>query len=256
MIRKTAEFFAPRLRRRFWPLVYRIKSAVFEDDTVCINNVKIDLNTDRISDSMKYQIRTKNYENSEFNLIRKHIKHDVPVVDLGVGIGYTICGSDRFTDDTTTVVGMEANPNMIPLIERTRVMNSADFDIINAGYHSKKDRIEFNISDDFWTSSITNNVDSKQSQVSLSGISLSELLDDYSITDRVQLVVDIEGGEHDLITNELDVLKEFCELLIIELHTGLGNDMNHYISVLETNGFEVIETQGNVFCLKNTVLTA
>ena len=226
---------------------YNLKSRLLGSQVVSINGIKIDLDYDIISDIMKDKLRTKDYENAEANLLEKNLNNQVPVVDLGVGIGYTSCVAENYLEDDVPVVGIEANPGMIPVIERTKELNHSQFSIIHSAYHSSEEFVQFHVANDFWSSSTYNRKDRKQQQTKVPARSLRDILDVTEHSDKIQLIADIEGAEHDLINNELDILKEHCEAIIIELHSYVEQDVDYYVSKLTENGYELVESQGSVY---------
>lgn len=53
--------------------------------------------------------------------------------------------------------------------------------------------------------------------------------------------MDIEGGESDLINNELDVLEKNCEIAIIEFHEGYSSGVKKAKKNINNSTFELIE---------------
>lgn len=58
--------------------------------------------------------------------------------------------------------------------------------------------------------------------VTVETISIEELVNKYGISGPFQLIVDIEGGERELLTEEIDFLTTNCKLVIIEFHDYAG----------------------------------
>ncbi|WP_418284158.1 FkbM family methyltransferase [Halorubrum sp. DTA46] len=247
---RSIHFFNEKATDKFWSVYYNLKSGILGSQVVSINGIKVDLDYDIISDSMKHKLRTKHYENAEAELIEKNLNSQVPVVDLGVGIGYTSCVAENHLDDDVPVIGIEANPSMIPVIERTKELNDSQFSIIHSAYHSTDDYINFHVAADFWSSSTYDRENREQKETKVPAKSLKNILDMTEYPDKIQLVADIEGAEHDLINNELDILKEHCEAIIIELHSYVEEDTDYYVSKLTENGYELVESQGSVYYFK------
>jgi FkbM family methyltransferase len=225
---------------------YRAKARFSGDHTVTVNGVQIDLRSDAISKSMVQKLRTRRYETAETRLISSHLSQDVPALDLGAGVGYTTCLLDQFTEEGVPVVGLEADNRLRPVIERTKELNDSNFEILNTAYHSSSREIEFGVAEDFWVSSRYEHSNSSQTMSSVPARSVSDVLEEFSITGPFQLVVDIEGSEGDLIVNERDLLERRCELLIVEFHSIADPTPDECRSVLSEIGFERVGADGNV----------
>jgi FkbM family methyltransferase len=203
------------------------------------------------SDSIRSELRAKSYESREACLIQSHLREDRPVIDLGAGIGFTTCLIDQHTTDETPVVGIEANEDLVPILEQTKLLNGAEIEIDHSAYDSQKDETTFYISPDFWSSGKVKRLPDKQIETTVRAQSLEQLLTKHNLNPPVQLVVDTEGAEHDLICNEMELLNEACELLIVEFHSFTKNDHEYYVELLEKNNFRVIDSRGEVYCFKN-----
>jgi hypothetical protein len=68
------------------------------------------------------------------------------------------------------------------------------------------------------------------------------------------LIVDIEGGEFDLLDHELDVLVDACHTLFIEFHSYTNHDIEAYRTRLANNGFERVNKEEAVECYRNDTL--
>lgn len=236
------------------PRYYRLKSSVVGSQLVEIDGVLLDVDDAVFSPTMKNRIRRKVYEDTERSLIGAHVHSDRPVVDLGAGIGYTACVADRETDDSTPVVAVEANESLIPVIETTRSLNRCDFDVLHAAYDPDDDPVEFQVSDDFWASSGYRRENGDRDTVTVPGCSVGQIRDAFSIERPTQLVVDIEGSEHDLITNERDTLRDDVSLLIFEYHSFTEEPVSYYRDVLTDIGFEFVECRTGVYVFRNTAV--
>ena len=252
LIGKSSDFIKNKSQRYCWNKWYRIKSLIFGNGIVKINGVSVDLNNEVFSQKMKNIIRKKGYESAERNLINKHICTDQPAIDLGAGVGYTACVIDRKTDDSEHIVAVEANKQLIPVIERSKSINKADFDILHSAYDPKNESIEFRLSEDFWAYSQSNRRDQNQTKVTVPAVSISEIIDKNGLRTPIQLVVDIEGGEHNLFTNESRLLQNDVSIIIFEYHSFAGEELEHYLNILEESGFSFVESRGEVYVYENT----
>jgi FkbM family methyltransferase len=233
------------------PRYYRCKSSLTGSQIVEIDGVLVDTDAEVFSATMKNRIRRKGYEDAERRLIETHIRSDRPVVDLGAGVGYTACVADSATDDATTVVAVEANDALLPVIERTRALNGSEFESRHAAYDPTDDVVEFRVAEDFWESSRQGRGARAGRTVPVPALSVEQILDEYGIERPAQLVVDVEGAEHDLVTAESDTLRERVSLLIFEYHPFTEEPIEYYRELLTENGFEFVTSQTGVYVFEN-----
>ena len=252
LIRKSSNFIRTKIQRNFWPKYYRIKSSVLGNQIANLNNILVDLDSEVFSPAMKKILRGKGYEGTERELINTHIHKSQPVIDLGAGVGYTACVIDRETDDSTPIVAVEANKSLIPVIKRTKNLNERNFDILYSAYDSENNSVNFQVAEDFWSSSQYNRENRKQRKVTAPAISLNNIIKENNLESPIQLVVDIEGGEHDLFDNEHQILRNEISVIIFEYHSFADEELEYYSKILEKNGFEFLESQGSVYVYRNT----
>jgi FkbM family methyltransferase len=224
---------------------------VLNDEVVCINGVLIDLNNTVFSKHTRDGIRGKQYENTETQLIRKYICPSYPVIDLGAGVGYNSTIVDREVHSGTDVVSIEANEDLIPVIERTREMNNSDFSILHSAYHPNSDKVDFRISVDFWESGNTTNSENIIKTIQVSSVSLMDVIKEYDLESPVQCIIDIESFEYELIQNERDTLREKVCQLIIEFHSDGIHSKSWADDKLRQAGFKPIDNIGDVYVYEN-----
>lgn len=230
--------------RIFWNDYYKYKSIIFDDYMISIDGVKINTNHEGISDEMLKRLRSREYEQDTGSMLKSYLYSNLPVIELGGGIGYTSCLADAICDDSVNIITVEANKNLTPLIEETRHINNSNFNICNKAYSANKEELDLMLAADFWSSSQYDRDMSNKYQVSVSATNIKELTRNFDLAGEFQLIVDIEGGEHDLIVNEMDVLRSNCKLLIVEFHSFTEYDLGEYRQRLEDNGFKCLDSTG------------
>jgi len=248
-ISKINQYLTSLLRKNY----YYLKSRAGLGEIVCINGIRIDTEGDIFTNKMTSQIRGGRYEFVEWNMIQSHIEPDLPVIDIGAGIGYTVCAIDRNLYDSVPIVCVEANKQIIPELHRTMQLNNMDVEVRQAAYHPFSDQVKFHVSKEFWESS-TEIPEEASIHTKVPAVSLRELIDQYHIQLPVQLVVDIEGSERGLLSEELELLSEKCKILIIEFHKSDRFDLHKAKSDLKQHGLEKIDQKGNVHTYSNTKL--
>jgi FkbM family methyltransferase len=220
------------------------------DDIVTLNSIQIDTGDKIFSHSMIDTIRRGNYEQAEAELIREYLQPEYAAVDLGAGIGYTTSVISEHTLGQTPVIGVEANKNLIPTMNKLKELNETEFEILNTCYHPTEDHVDFYIAEDFWSSSIEGEKENNQ-KIEVPASSLSDIISEFELTPPIQLVADIEGSEFQLISSEQTTLEENIRLLIIEFHSTTEHNISDYESLLEDIGFNKIDSRGVVHVYLN-----
>jgi len=189
-------------------------------------------------------------DNGTIELIEEHLPKSVPVIECGAGIGVVSCYIDSHTKRETIV--LEPNKSIIEHLKKNRALNDADFKIVNKGYNSENNNLELYITDAFWGASTALDRDERTAEsVEVEGINIDNLTNENEI-DNFSLVTNMEGGEYDLVYNEMELLKERCDTMIIGFHTLEEYDIDGAIEYIEENGFDRIGTKGNMkICFKN-----
>lgn len=251
LINKSLTYIKNKIQRYLWLEYYNIKSLIVRNHVVNINNILIDLDDEVFSSQMKKVIRMNRYEYAEAELVSAYINRDHPVIDLGAGVGYVTCIIDRKADDSTPVLAVEANESLIPVIKKTKSLNESDFDIIYSAYDSASNSVDFQVQEDFWSSSQYIRKDKFQKEVTVPAVSIDEMIREYNLECPIQLVMDIEGAEINLFDNESHILQNGVSVIIFEYHSFTNETFEYYSRILEGNGFEFVESQGDVYVYQN-----
>lgn len=90
----------------------------------------------------------------------------------------------------------------------------------------------------------------------ISTISLENILNKCDIQNPIQLLVDIEGSEHYLIEDEIDVLRRYCSILIIEFHPFTEKGREYYTKKLSSAGFTEVDSHKEVAVFHNNIGTS
>jgi len=181
-----------------------------------------------------------NYEKEEKYLIDKYIEIEDTVIELGGNVGVISNQINRKLKNKQKHLVFEPNPNLIYYLEINKKINKSNFEIIE-GVISKNEKIEFFISNNILSSSTkikSNNL------IYPKCFNLNELIEKYK-TKFNTLVMDIEGGEIDLIKNFN--LFNFSKL-IIEFHPGKTSieEINSSKKILKDYGFKMIDKKSDV----------
>jgi FkbM family methyltransferase len=191
------------------------------------------------------------YERLERYAICRWLPPSLPVVELGAAIGVVSCLTNRRLTEPDWHVCVEANPNVIPILEENRRLNGARFKIVHSAVAYGGETVTFGASDAVVDSSVKGSESTKP--VVVPATRLSDVINDAGFT-TCSLVCDIEGAERELIANESAVLRDAVHTLITEVHPDiLGADV---VADLHRQllglGFQSKWERGNVWVLSKS----
>jgi FkbM family methyltransferase len=192
------------------------------------------------SKNVQAEILRANYEIDEHVILDSFLRPDDTVMELGTGLGYLsiLCakrvGSER-------VYTYEANAELERPVHRNYVLNgvSPHFEICILGARAGEQTLY--VEHDMWGSSTLRRSVAARAVT----VPMRSLNDELRRVRPTLLVVDIEGGEGDLIRFvELDGV----ERVLIELHPHIiGADRVAEVRAFFTSaGFDVAHARGNV----------
>jgi FkbM family methyltransferase len=200
--------------------------------------------------SLRGLLWLERYETLERHAITQWLPRDLPAVEFGASIGVVSCLVNRHLRNPAAHICVEANPAIIPVLQRNRDSNRCSFRIVHAALAYGVDSVEFGISESIVESSVLN-ADAVE-RVSVPTIGLATLLDDARF-DSCSLVCDVEGAEGALVAHEGRTLAERVNTVILEVHPGYLGD--HGVAKLAEQmkelGFSTIWQRGDVWVLQN-----
>lgn len=179
-----------------------------------INGVRLAIEPEVMSPAMIEVIESGKYESTEAREIPRIVQPGERIVELGAGIGFIAITALR-TGKVNQLASYEANPKLIPLIERNARLNDLAFDVVNAVVDPKEDggTVPFYLRRDFWASSLKpNQWGGFVEEVAVPRVSFASVLDRYRPT---MLIVDIEGAEEHLFR---DIPLTGVKKIYMELH--------------------------------------
>jgi FkbM family methyltransferase len=160
------------------------------------------------------------YESAEIRFIKKFLRRDLDVVELGASIGVVSAVIASILDSGRRLISVEANSQLIGHVETnvrdaspgrllTTEHGAVTYDVMDGAV------VEFSIGE--------TNISSKlgiagNNNVMVPATRLSSLLRRHNV-DRFALVCDIEGAEAGLILADGDALRH-CQQIVVELHDG------------------------------------
>jgi FkbM family methyltransferase len=172
------------------------------------------------ADSVSFlEILTGMHESAERELARGYLVADVPLIDLGAGLG-TVSIAAAAALGIPYVIACEPNTDLVPVLRRNMAVNRVDGVTVPMGIWYGDQKPYLVDTDNRWTGiSLQSGAQSGQRGRPVPAITLSELLEEHLDSDEpFQLVCDIEGLEWQLFRVESELLASRCVCLVVELH--------------------------------------
>jgi FkbM family methyltransferase len=183
------------------------------------------------------------HEMEERTLVRRWLPHDVPVIELGGGLGVVSCLVNKKLDYPSDHIVVEANPSLVPILERNRRLNHATFKIVNKAIAYDRDSIELGLDEEFVGSAVGR----KSGNVAVVEATTVAAL--ASPFDRFGIVCDIEGAEIDLVEREFPALGDRTRYLLLETHPKISGQhrVETMLGTLASLGFRKTEHLGDCY---------
>lgn len=197
---------------------------------------------------MKLAMLRGAYEEFERNAVRRHVRPDLPVIELGGCIGVVACITNRLLQDPERHVVVEPNPVVLPHLEESRRLNQCRFRIVHGAIAYDQPAVVFSPNRELWANSMTTRP--REETVTVPTVRLGDLVSRYQF-DRFTLICDIEGYEYELVLHETEVLRK-ATTLILETHPGVIGEAKtqQMLGVLRELGFHTVEEEAFVIVMK------
>lgn len=193
------------------------------------------------------------YEIEERRAVARVLDPELPVVEFGGSIGVVACITNRRLRHPGQHVVVEANGDLIPLLEQNRRRNRARFTVLHKAVAYGTPDVLFHL-DDFLSGRVQG---APGRAVRVPTVSLREIVDEFGFA-RCTLICDIEGEEIELVRREKDVLHDRVATLIIEMHPAVSGSeaVGEMLRELEALSFVAVFRDQDTWALQNTRLVA
>lgn len=180
------------------------------------------------------------YEAEERALIRKFLRADDRVLELGACLGIVSCVTNKLLADKTRHVVVEGNPFCLPAIHRNRQHNGCGFLVENAAVSNEREAT-FYLHPVYVVGGTTQR--KSELPVRVPARSLAEL--DSRHGPFTTLIMDIEGSELEIFSASPEILRRY-RLVIVELHDwAIGADgVQRCCEILAAAGLKFQERAG------------
>ncbi len=218
-------------------------------DIVTIEGCAFSVRNPAITTDVKSRFLFGRYEKPERRALKKFLDPEVPVVEFGAAIGVIACLTNKRLSDPKKHVVVEANPDLLPLLEENRVRNNCQFTILHRAVAHECEQVTFNLCENYLGSSVQA---AAERSISVPATTLLEVMNSFNF-ERCSLVCDIEGGEADLVRFEAETLAQKVKTLIIEVHPwALGAaTVQIMLAELKRIGFESVYQKDATYVFQN-----
>jgi len=187
--------------------------ALHEQGYLVHRGVRLCLDHPVISPWMHQRMFRGDYEEIEADMLASCIEPGERILEVGGGLGFMAAFACLQAPDVQAVV-YEANPGLVGVAEHTKRLNNVDFDFRNAMLGAQRGTAEFHVHAAFWASSASHE-SSDSTTIDVPMHDVNQVLREQDFT---MLVMDIEGGEIDLIP-EMNL--ESISRVVIETHPSV-----------------------------------
>jgi len=164
-----------------------------------VSGIVLPIDRSILSPQMELTLAAGRYERRERKLASRVVRDGDVVLELGAGLGF-ISSYLRKSTGVGKIVAVEANPRLIPYIQRVHAMNaSTNIEVLNGVVvpdHAGPASFSFYCRRDFWASSLSD-TSPYEAELQVKTHVLPDLLTTYRPD---VLVMDIEGGEIELLS--------------------------------------------------------
>jgi FkbM family methyltransferase len=230
------------------------KAVELTGDSVTFDACRFSLGGTTVPASHKCALAFGAYERSERDAVIRFLWPDYPVIELGAGLGVVSCISNKRLADPSSHIVVEANPNMIPLIERNKRLNQCCFTVMNAAVlYTERSETTLYPAKFFDRTSLY--LSDGATNLSVATTTLRAVAEICQFS-RFTLICDVEGSEIDIIKNEIDLLKERAVMIIMELHPHLTGSLSvaEALNSLRAANFDIIHSDMSVYTLINCAI--
>ena len=221
------------------------------NNNASINNLKFGISSKQIRGKIVSLLFFNKYEKEELEMIRTHMKTDLPIIDLGSSLGVVATTAACLSNDK--ILCVEANPKLTDIISTNLLKNGIEeraFSVLNGAICDKHQAGE----PIYFSSRGSNELGricspETEGAIKVDTVLLSEIVS-KNIEDEFILISDVEGAEAAFLFSDSMALEK-CNQLFIELHpvcwNGVQLEVKDLQERIELLGFKEEEQRGTNF---------
>ena len=142
------------------------------------------------------------YNKELFDAVDAYLPPEEPVIQLGIGSGALAAYVNRLLETKGDHVGVEPNPYLMPLLEKTKDTNSLGMKLSGYAVAYGKDTVPMKFSRNLLDSSITPNQEKDTINVPAATIKKIINENDFQQETNITLITEYSGAAADIFTNE------------------------------------------------------
>lgn len=221
---------------------------MLQKEKVKLNGVELLVPYDVTDIRLRGQFQIGSYEKRERIYLEEYLDPEASVLELGGCLGVVACVANQLLKHPEQHVVVEANPKMIPYIERNKAHNNSSFSIENCMMSS-------NASNDFYIGPTIGESSMRRKwseKISVRGKTVRELEQAYNLKFDT-LIMDIEGGELVFLRENRQWLEQLHTVILeIHPHPELLSDeeVAECRVLLESAGLKLLIEDGLIWVLK------
>ncbi|CAN5682529.1 FkbM family methyltransferase [soil metagenome] len=181
---------------------------------VNLRGVRLDISSPKIAPAIKYGIRRGWYEIDELESIVSLVDDGDTILEVGAGCGFVSAYLAR-QFPASRIITVEADPELMPIIERNHQLNGVHVEVVNEVLGTGAGEATFHVQEEYWTSKLAGHDDSPATGARSIVVRQSDFIERLHLWQPRALIIDIEGGELNLLTRELP---PFVTTVVLECH--------------------------------------
>jgi FkbM family methyltransferase len=219
-------------------------------NTVRLDGCRLDVSSTTFSTFQRGCLWLSRHEEPERIAVARYLDPDLPVIELGASTGMLSCLINRRLRQPSAHVAVEANPDLISVVQSNRALNGGSFTVVHAAVAYDGRSIGFVRGEDHLAGQADAHVELRGT---IETTTVRQLLDRFKF-ERATLVCDIEGMEIDMWRQEPDTLVQRIAWLIVELHEPISGveAVHEFIDGLQTRGFTLVWERSWTRVFRNT----
>ncbi len=213
---------------------------IFRPSKINHLGVKLNLKHEGISDYIINAVYKGFYEYAEAKLLRKFIRPDNTIVEIGGGMGFIAILAAKYAK---SVVVYEGNPKLIEIIKENIIINNIhNIKVKSFAVYTdcSQPLVDFYIGDNFWNASFVKFDNAVKKSVRTIG------LDEVVEKSVDSLIIDVEGFEFELLHSY--IYPYHVKKVLIEFHPKVlkKDEIDRIKNNLTEQGFVFLEKSRDV----------
>lgn len=177
------------------------------------DELELEVDPDLIGPKVRAALTQGRYEGTERRALARLLVPEDIYFEIGAGMGVLSALAWRTLRAPGRIFAYEANPRLIPVIQRNWSLNGVEAEVHHCMLGHDVGSRSFYVSTEFWASSGTRRQNGGEVMVPQ-----KDFIGELNRVKPTMLMMDIEGGEHELLMRRLpDCLRK----IVVEIHPAV-----------------------------------